>query len=189
MTGSASATETPDYTVVKSDKAFEIRVYPSMILAEVTVAGDRRQVNSLGFRKLASFIFGDNVSRDTVAMTSPVVSKPEKIDMTSPVVRTMDPEGRWTVNFMMPSEYSMTTLPVPTDPDIRIFKTVPYRTVSIQYNGNNSTENIAKHEAKLRVYVSEHALDAVGAPEYAGYDAPWVPGPLKRNEIHFRLKN
>ena len=119
MSGTASATEKPDYTVVQEDGKFEIREYPPMILAEVTVDGDRRKANSRGFRKLAAFIFGDNVSQDKVAMTSPVVSKPEKIamtspvvskpekiDMTAPVTSTLEEDGRWVVNFMMPSEYS-----------------------------------------------------------------------------------
>ena len=173
-----------------------------MILAEVTVRGDRRKANNRGFRKLAAFIFGDNVSQNKVAMTSPVMSKPEKIamtspvvstpktiDMTAPVTRSLEEDGRWTVNFMMPSQYSMETLPKPTDPDIRIFKTEPYRTVSIRYNGNNTTKNIAKHEAKLRSYIETNNLSVHLTPEYAGYDAPWVPGPMKRNEVHFRLKD
>lgn len=189
MAGSASATETPDYSVVKTDGAFEIREYPSMLLAEVTVDGDRRSANNRGFRKLAAFIFGDNISKDKVAMTSPVVSTPksEAIEMTSPVVRTQDPNGLWTVNFMMPSKYTLETLPKPTDPDIRIFESEPYRTVSIRYNGNNTTKNIAKHEAKLREFIEAQALKVEGMPQYAGYDAPWVPGPFKRNEVHFRL--
>lgn len=202
MSGSASATEKPNYTVIETDGKFETREYPPMILAEVTVEGDRRTANNRGFRKLAAFIFGDNVSQDKVAMTSPVISKPqkiamtspvvsspEKIDMTSPVTRSLDEDGRWTVNFMMPSEYSMETLPKPTDPDIRIFKTDSYRTVSIRYNGNNNSKNIAKHEAKLRAYIEEQNLSVEASPEYAGYDAPWVPGPMKRNEVHFRIKD
>ena len=200
MSGSASATEKPDYTVIKTDGKFEIREYPPMILAEVTVEGDRRTANSRGFRKLAAFIFGDNISQDKVAMTSPVMSKPEKIamtspvvsspekiDMTAPVTRSLEEDGRWTVNFMMPSEYTMETLPKPTDPDIRIFKSQPYKTVSIRYNGNNNSKNIAKHEAKLSNYIEEQGISVLGTAEYAGYDAPWVPGPMKRNEVHFRL--
>ncbi len=135
-------------------------------------------------------------------MTSPVMSKPEKIAMTSPVVssaaqnyltapvtRSLEEDGRWTVNFMMPSQYSLETLPKPIDPDIRIFKTAPYRTISIRYNGNNNNKNIAKHEAKLMQYVKQHGLKVSANPEYAGYDAPWVPGPMKRNEVHFRFED
>lgn len=202
MSGSASATEKPNYTIIKADGDFEIREYPPMILAEVTVEGNRRTANTRGFRKLAAFIFGDNVSQKKVAMTSPVMSKPEKITMTSPVVsspqtidmtlpvtRSLEEDGRWSVNFMMPSEYTMETLPKPTDYDIRIFQSEPYRTISIRYNGNNSTKNIAKHETKLRAYIEAQKLVVSGRPEYAGYDAPWVPGPMKRNEVHFRLAN
>lgn len=159
-----------------------------MILAEVTVVGDRRRANSIGFRKLAAFIFGDNVASESVAMTSPVVSKPETIDMTSPVVGKMVPDGRWVINFMMPSKYSLETLPRPTDTDIRIFKTKPYRSISIRYSGMNTRENIERNEDLLRDYIRRNNLGALGAPEYAGYDAPWVPASMRRNEIHFRLE-
>lgn len=189
MSGSVSATEKPDYTIINTDGEFEIREYPSMILAEVTVEGDRRTANNRGFQKLAAFIFGDNVPQNKVAMTSPVVSSPVTIDMTAPVTRSLEKDRRWTVNFMMPRKYTMETLPKPTDTEIRIFKSEPYKTVSIQYNGNNTVKNIAKHEAKLRAYIIDHNLVVSDMPEYAGYDAPWVPGPLKRNEVHFRLKD
>ena len=31
--------------------------------------------------------------------------------------------------------------------------------------------------------VSEQGYEAIGAPRYAGYDAPYVPGPFRRNEV------
>ncbi len=185
----AMATEKPNYTVEMTDGKFEIREYPSMILAEVKVTGDRNQAANRGFRKLAAFIFGDNTPNAKIAMTSPVVQTPksEKIAMTSPVVQTPDAEGKWTVNFMMPSEYSMETLPKPTDRDIRIYKSEPYRTVSIRFSGRSRMKNLQKHQDKLDAFVTEQGLQIVGGPEYAFYDAPFVPPMLRRNEVHYRL--
>jgi len=135
------ATEKPDYTVVMEDDKFEIREYPSMLIAEVTVMGDRKTAANLAFKKLAGFIFGDNQSRSKVAMTSPVTQTPaaekqsEKIAMTAPVVQTQTETGIWIVNFMMPSEYTMETLPVPDDKDITIRETDPY-TFGLPASGN-----------------------------------------------------
>jgi len=186
---SAMAIEKPNYTVMMEEGNFEVRDYPSMILAEVKVTGDRDQAANQGFRKLAAFIFGDNTPNAKIAMTSPVVQTPEsaKIAMTSPVVQSSDAEGKWTVNFMMPSEYTMETLPKPTDSDIRIYKTEPYRTVSIRFSGRSTMKNIQKHQEKLNAFVAEQGLEITGGPEYAFYDAPFVPPFLRRNEVHYRL--
>ena len=215
--GSAAAVEKPDYTVVQEDEKFELREYPSMLLAEVQVTGDRKTAANRGFRKLAGFIFGDNVagaddSSAKIAMTSPVVQKPksekiamtspvmqkptsEKIAVTSPVVQTpnsgdtnsgADAES-WTVNFMMPSEYSMETLPKPTDTDIRLFESAPYMTASVRFSGLGKKKALLKNEAKLREWITASNLEIMSGPEYAFYDAPFVPGFLRRNEVHFRV--
>ncbi|MEP3892327.1 MAG: heme-binding protein [Hellea sp.] len=185
----AMATEKPDYTVVKTEGKFEIREYPPMLLAEVKVTGDRGQAANRGFRKLAAFIFGDNQPNAKIAMTSPVTQKPksEKIAMTAPVMQTPEQDGQWTINFMMPSEYSMESLPKPTDPDIRIFESNPYRKVSIRFSGRGKMKSLKKHQAKLDDFVAAQGLKITGGPEYAFYDAPFVPPFLRRNEVHYRL--
>ena len=185
----AMATEKPDYSVVMTEGKFEIREYPSMLLAEVKVTGDCRHSANRGFRKLAGFIFGDNQPNAKIAMTSPVMQTPksEKIAMTAPVMQTADKNGAWTVNFMMPSEYSMETLPKPTDSDIKIFKSQPYRMVSIRFSGPENMKSLTKHQAELDVFVTAQGLKIIGGPEYAFYDAPFVPPFLRRNEVHYRL--
>lgn len=218
MQESAMAIEKPDYSVEQTDGKFEVRAYPSMILAEVDVMGDRDTAANRGFRKLAGFIFGDNVTVDgsgkdgsskismtapvvqssqsqKISMTSPVIQKPQmiresqSIDMTAPVVQSPSAEGKWTVNFMMPSKYSMQTLPKPTDSDIRIFETKPYRSVSIRFSGRGTKSNLAKQEKRLMTWAAEQGLEIVGNPEYAFYNPPIVPPMFRRNEVHYRLKD
>ena len=185
----AMAIEKPNYTVVMSEDKFEVREYPPMMLAEVKVTGNRDQAANRGFRKLAAFIFGDNTPNSKIAMTAPVMQKPEsqKIAMTAPVMQTPNANGKWTVNFMMPSEYSMETLPKPTDGDIRIYMSEPYRTVSIRFSGRGKMKNLNKHQAKLDEFVAAQGLKIVGGPEYAFYNGPFVPPFLRRNEVHYRL--
>ena len=191
----AMAIEKPDYTVAMSEGKFEIRDYPEMLLAEVTVSGDRNQAANRGFRKLAAFIFGDNQPNSKIAMTSPVTQTPQevqdlknqKIAMTAPVMQVPDENGQWLVNFMMPSEYSMDTLPKPIDEDIRIFKTEPYRTVSIRFSGRGTMKNLQKQQDKLDIFVKEQGLTVSGEPEYAFYNPPIVPPMFRRNEVHYRV--
>ena len=89
-----------------------------MLVAEVTVNGNRddQARYASGFRKLAAYIFGDNISSESISMTSPVGQKKvsEKIAMTSPVLQKQEEKGQWIVNFMMPEKYNNKSLPIPT---------------------------------------------------------------------------
>ena len=92
----------------------------------------------------------------------------EKIAMTAPV-QTQDNEanGEWSVSFVMPSEYTMETLPRPLNNDIRI-KEVKERTmVVIRFSGLNSEKNVNKHEKRLMAYIQTNDLNIQGNPIYA----------------------
>ena len=68
--GVAMATEEPEFKLVLQDGAFEVRDYPALIVAEVSVAGERSEAVSAGFRLLAAYIFGGNTRRQSIAMTA-----------------------------------------------------------------------------------------------------------------------
>lgn len=171
----AQAAELPDYRVVKSDGPIEMREYPSLLIAEVTVSGTRGQAAGQAFRKLAGFIFGGNETQSSIKMTAPVVQTPQE-------------SGVWVVNFMMPSKFNMSNLPRPNDPDIRIRETEPIKTVSLRFNGRAGEKSLSRRNKELMDYVTDKGLQAEGAPYYAFYDAPMVPGPFRRNEVHIKLK-
>ena len=92
----AMAVEEPGFETVVSDGAFEVRDYPSLIVAEVTVSGEQREAANAGFRLLAAYIFGGNTTKASIAMTAPVAQEPagEKIAMTAPVTQTPS-AGEW----------------------------------------------------------------------------------------------
>ena len=65
--------ETPKYSVSRKQNEIEIRQYPGYIQAEVTV--DEKNYKSAiekGFNLLAGYIFGNNISRQKIEMTTPV---------------------------------------------------------------------------------------------------------------------
>ena len=105
------ATEEPKYSVVEKEPPFEVRAYAPMIVAEVQVDGDLDEASSQGFRLIAAYIFGQNQVGEKIAMTAPVMvedqkQKSAKIAMTVPVGIESN-AGKWTVSFVMPSEYTM----------------------------------------------------------------------------------
>ena len=181
-------TETPKYSVIKKQNEIEIRYYPAYIQAEVVV--DEKQYQSAiekGFDILAGYIFGKNVSKQKIEMTSPVqASQSEKIAMTTPV--TVTGESNFTVAFIMPSAYTLETLPQPKDSRVH-FRLIPARSLAaIRFSGFFRQDTIHKNKQHLSQWLQEQGLETEGDFIVAGYNPPWVPGFLARNEVLIPIK-
>ena len=57
----------------------------------------------------------------------------------------------------------------------------------IRFAGQLDSQVARKQEAKLREWMERRDLEGVLESEYAGYDPPFTPGPLRRNEVLIRL--
>ena len=181
--------EMPKYTVLEKQDAIELRSYPSLLVAEVTMQGKTRDdIANKSFWVLADFIFGENVTQESIAMTTPVTQTPssEKIAMTAPVTQTQQGEN-WTTRFMMPSKYTKETLPKPKDSRIRILETAPVKTVSITFSGRWTDSNMMEHQEKLDAFVKARKLKTTGTPSYAFYNDPFTLPWNRRNEIIYTL--
>ena len=181
-------TETPKYDVIDQQKDIEIRRYPGYIKAEAAVEGrNYKAAIERGFNILAGYIFGDNVARDKIEMTTPVQAQhAEKISMTTPVTVTMS--DKYIVAFIMPAKYSLETLPVPINQNIH-FSEVPEHTVAaIRFTGYFNQEKINMHKEQLAKWLVEQGIEVEGDYYLAGYNPPWVPGFLARNEVMVRIK-
>lgn len=180
----ASATEEPAFETVASDGRIEIRQYDPIIVAETEVSGGMRDASSSGFRVLADYIFGNNKARSEIAMTAPVTRTPStKIEMTAPVTRTPSDGGNWTVSFTMPSKWTMETLPVPNNPAVSIREVPGELMATIRFSGSGRMETHREKQAELEDWMASNGYEATGPARYAGYDAPWKPSPLRRNEV------
>jgi len=179
--------EEPAFTVITSEKAFELRDYGPMIVAEVTHTGDRRRASSRSFRRLAAYIFGQDRPEggEKIAMTSPViqdrVDQNQKIAMTSPVMQEETATDSWRMRFVMPAKFTMDTLPAAPD-DITITKVPARRLATVKFNGYGSARDLSQMEEFLSEWIAKEGLTPKGDFEYAFYDAPMVPGPMRRNE-------
>ena len=184
--------EEPAYEVVLSDGDFEVRQYAPMIVAEVTHSGKRRAAQGASFRRLAAYIFGDDRPNggEEIAMTAPVmterVEENEKIAMTAPVLLEETGTDTWRTRFVMPSKYTMETLPTPPS-DITLSEIPGRRMAAIRFSGNASDADLIVMERRLMDWIETQDLSPVSDPQYAFYDAPMIPGPLRRNEILVEL--
>ena len=178
-----SNVEQPEYDVVESHGAIEIRDYAPMIVAEVSVPGDREAAISNGFRQIADYIFGNNVSAEEVAMTAPVIQQPgEKIAMTAPVSQ-QGGAGLWVVRFVMPSGYTLQTLPKPNNKDVILKEVAGRRFAVIRFSGRAKGNRLADFTKELEAFMQARNLQAVSEPTYAFYNPPWTLPFLRRNEV------
>ncbi|WP_298467772.1 heme-binding protein [uncultured Erythrobacter sp.] len=181
-------TEEPDFTVVKEEQAFQLRDYPTIIVAEVTHSGSRREASRASFRRLAAYIFAQDRPEggEEIAMTTPViqdrVKRDEKIAMTAPVVQEETSKDRWRMRFVMPAKYTLETLP-PAPSDISLTEVEARRVATVRFNGYARPSETALMEKELGKWIAEQDLTPIGDFEYASYDAPMVPGSLRRNEV------
>lgn len=179
-----SNVEQAKYTVIEKHGDIEIREYAQMIVAETSVSGDREAAISDGFRVIADYIFGNNVSAEKVAMTAPVIQQPssEKIAMTAPV--TQSARGKdWQVRFVMPASYKMKTLPQPVNKAVELKEIAASHYAVIRFSGMGDQKSLEKHTSALEAFIKEKGLKTVSAPTYAFFNPPWTLPPLRRNEV------
>jgi DNA gyrase inhibitor GyrI len=178
------AAEEAEYRVLEKTGDFEIREYAPHIVAETSVEGRFDKAGSKAFRRLFAYISGDNQSREKVAMTAPVSQRAggEKIAMTAPVGQRSVGDS-WAVSFMMPSSYTMETIPRPADPNVGLRLVPGHRVAAVRYSGTWSEESYKKHLEKLNQWIGERQLKPVSNPVWAKYDAPFKPWFMRRNEI------
>jgi len=182
-----SNVEKPDYKVIQTERNIEIRQYEPMIIAEVEVDGKREDAIREGFRLIADYIFGNNTVQRDIAMTAPVQQQEsQKIAMTAPVQQKST--GRsWQISFVMPSKYSMETLPEPKNDRVRLKEIMTKKFVVIKFSGTNSNENVTEHENQLMKYIESNQIKIIDSPKYAFYNAPWTLPFMRRNEVMIEI--
>ena len=162
--------EEPPYTSAALDGDFELRDYPELTVAEVTTTGTRRDAVGAGFRPLAGYIFAKE-------------REGEKIAMTAPVTQTPGADGEWAVRFIMPSRYTLDTLPRPAGSTVRL-ETIPARRMaSVRFSGVATDTLVAEQEARLLAWMTDRGLIPADTPTYAYYNDPFTPGFMRRNEV------
>jgi hypothetical protein len=175
--------EEPAFTVLGSPAGLEIRQYGPRIAAETTVTGRNEKARNDGFGRLAGYIFGGNTTRTSIAMTAPVAQASEKIAMTAPVGQTPDGSGAWRIQFIMPSQYTLDTLPIPRDPSVRLVAIEPETFAVLRFSGSTGDKAVAAQTAELLRRLAGSGWRAEGEPVAWFYDPPWRLPSQRRNEV------
>ena len=168
------AIEEPRYTLLVSEPPFEVRRYATFTVAQTQVNGDFDAASRSGFRRIASYIFGDNLQPDQGAQ--------RKISITAPVTVTPDTTG-WRVHFVMPSVESVQTLPNPLDPQIQLRQVPEHETVAVRFSGFTTQASIQAQTERLRAWAQARHLKLGPTAQIARYDDPFTLPWNRRNEI------
>lgn len=180
--------ETPAYQVLEKSGKIEIRAYQPYLIAEVLVGGERNKAANTAFEILAGYIFGANVTQKKMAMTAPVTQQQsQKIEMTAPMTQT-SANGQWKVKFMMPSSFTLETLPKPNNDAIILRQEPEKKAAAIRFSGTWGTRNLAKNKKKLDAFLSQNGLKPSSEVIYAFYNSPFTLPFLRRNELMYVLE-
>lgn len=169
------AYESAEYTIIEAEGPFQIREYPDLMLATTKMQFES-QGDDGSFMRLFRYISGSNDSKQKVAMTTPVFMEPEA------------QESQGQMGFVIPKAVADGRVPEPTAEGVTIRKRTGGRFAVIRFSGRTSKKMTAESESKLRDWIEAKGLAVGDDIEVAGYDPPWTPGPLRRNEILIRLK-
>ena len=178
------AIEEAKYKVLEREGDFELRQYQPHIVAETLVEGDFQEVGNEGFRRLYDYISGKNRKQQTIPMTAPVSQEAssEKIPMTAPVNQEQV-GGKWRITFLMPSQYTLETLPEPADPRVQLTKVPGLLMAALSYSGTWSRGRYEDKEKRLKELIRQKGLKIEGEPIFARYNPPFMPWFLRRNEV------
>jgi len=186
--------EEPAFEVLVKAAEYELRGYRPMVVAEVVVQGDVIAAGKEGARLVKDYIFRQGANEPTdasqrvgekISMTVPVTMEKtsEKISMTVPVTMESNAGSGYRLHFVMPSKYTLQTLPKPADPRVTLREIPAQRVAAVRFSKFSTEATIAEQTALLRNWMAQQGLKASGRPQFARYDPPFVPPMLRRSEI------
>lgn len=198
---SAMAIEEPKYEVISTSGDFEIRHYPPILIAETEVEGDMDEASSKGFRLIANYIFGNNQTEGSgeqskIAMTAPVTVEPqlftiESADKANQQAQdvSMITAGKWRVQFVMPSQYTLANIPKPKNTAVQLREVPSKYFLVLKYSGLNTVSKVQKKTLETLNWAKINQLATLGVPQLSRYDPPWTLPMFRRNEIMIEISN
>lgn len=171
---SCDSYETAAYQVKKKDGAFEIRDYEELTLVSAPMEDGEKKSENGSFRKLFKYISKGN-------------EKQEKIAMTTPVFMGDSGEGK-RMSFVLPKKIAKADAPKPNDKNVKISVRKAATFAVYKYSGNSKAKDNEEATKKLKAWLDKSDYKAVGEVIRAGYNPPWTPGPMRRNEVLLEVK-
>ena len=162
--------EPTPYIVLRRDKPFELRSYPSLPVATTPIRGDHDEA----FMRLFRFIDRGNETAEKIAMTTPVFFDGQ-------------PGAQEKMTLVMPQKTAWAGVPAPSAAAVTLEERPAQRVAVYRFAGGTCAEREREAVARLRAWMISEGLQSFGEPTIAYYDAPFIPGFLRRNEAMLRV--
>ena len=177
----AMSYEEPEYNIVKKTDVYEVRQYKKRTVAEIKYGEE-----DSGFGALFDYISGSNKGSKEVEMTIPVTQSKE-IDTTVRATPSAS-DGKMSMSFFLPKQYSKQNAPEPNDERVKIIELPEEYFAVISYSGFASDSNFEEYHKKLKAALDKDGIVIKGPPIKATYNSPFTPSFLRRNEAMYLLE-
>jgi hypothetical protein len=102
--------------------------------------------------------------------------------MTAPL-GVQEVKDGWKVYFVMPSKYTLDSLPKPNNAQVSIKQIPAKKFAVIRFSGLVDEEKMNKKVKDLNEWIVSRSLKPISNPELARYNPPWTLPFLRRNEV------
>jgi hypothetical protein len=161
--------ESAAHNVLHKDGKVEIRKYDSLRLAGTTISNSERSERNAAFMRLFRYITGANENATEIAMTIPVF---------------MSRGDEERMSFVLPKD--LDAPPKAKDPKVFIREESLGHVAVLSFSGRAKDAQVTSKERELREWLIANGL--TGQESWlAVYNEPWIPGPLRHNEVLIRL--
>ena len=147
------------YETIEVFNEFEVRQYPELALVSTQLDKNSYDENSrIGFRRIASYIFGGNSNKTQIAMTSPV---------------QMEMGRNSKMSFIMPPSMRFEDLPRPNNEQINL-TVQPQKTVAvISFSGWASDDILEEKYLELKAALIKKEIGFQEGYSFLGYNPPY----------------
>lgn len=160
--------ESPNYTVLRKDNAFELRHYDKFYTSSINQSS---LSGNSGFGVLFSYISGKNDVNKKIAMTVPVIN---------------ELKDEMSMEFVVPKEYYQ-DIPKPTDKRVAI-KEHPEKDYAVySFSWFSSQHKIDSIQEKLENWIKDNKWTTKGSFILARYNPPMTPPFLRKNELMIEI--
>ena len=173
--------EEPEFRALETDGDHQIRDYPAFTVAETVVAGRRKDALRDGYRALAEYLKSADLG-----FAVPVVQDGGDPMASDPPLFDDDLEGAWRTRFVMPAGRRADELPEPPE-GVELVDLPARRVAVVSFSGRATDDQLKEQDDRLRGWLAKRGEKSSGEPEYAFYNSPLIPGPLRRNEVWLAL--
>ncbi len=179
--------EEPDYRALETDGDHQIRDYPVLTVAETVVEGPRKDALKEAYRILSDYLGARSREGEKLAFAVPVIQDGGDPMASDPPLFVVDLEGAaWRTRFVLPLDLSRDELPQPPQ-GVELVELPARRVAVVAFSGTANDRVLAQQEDRLRGGLAKRGERSNAEPEFAFYNSPIIPGPLRRNEVWLAL--